>query len=649
MQYRFLLLGLVVIHVAATGQDSRISIGPWHLGNVSGELGIEGMHQVRYNTFNDYRDEQKSTYLIGGMRLNTSSYFWRPGIIDISLNGEFNPESRDEQYLVIPDRSEVRTLKKLEGRMSLLNGRDINMSAWMNFHQGYFNRENITNIRSGNKQWGSLLNFNNKILPFSVRYAGIHWDQTETETNRLFSMDQNSIQASSVKSFYEIDKHDLTYSYDDYTYTYADQNTISNKVNRLAMNNHFFFDREKKYGFRSHIQFYNQQGQNSFSKLDANEQLLFHLAHNLDLGSGWNYYRMNETNQLMRISRGNLSARHQLFRSLTSQVFTEISATRHTHFTESEIKSGADLKYTKKIPFGIFNLGYSYYRLTNNTESEPGPVNILNEPHTFSDPGNVLLEKPYVDPQSVIIYDATGSMILEEGADYYIIIINEFLEIVRIPGGMIPESGSILVSYSAIQPGTSRYTANNHRYQAGISLFNRFLELYYRGGLQDFRNVESAEFLTLNQYDQHVVGGKIRYRFMNGGVEYDMYNSSLVPYKRVNYFLNLHFRINSKWLVSGNGSLRDYMLIDTDVNHQYANVSGRISYQISSRIKANVQIGYLSQKGPGIDLELLNGRIEIMTHFRKLYFKTGLIHYNRTYTNSNFTYSRAFAQLSRKF
>lgn len=643
------MLCLVVASAAATGQDSRLSIGPWHLRNVSGEVGLEGMHQLQNSTFNDFRNEQISTYLIGGMRLNTDSYLWRPGIIDISLNGEFNPETRDEQYLVIPDRSEVRTLKKLEGRLSLLNGRDIHLSSWINLHQSYFNRENITNISSWNRQWGGLMNINNKILPVSLRYAGIQWDQTETESNRMFSMDQKSIQASTTKSFYEIDKHDLTYSYDDYAYTYADRNTISNKVNRLAMNNHFFFDREKKYGFRSHVRYYDQQGQNSFSKLDVNEQLFFHLPHNLNLRSSWNYYSMNEASQQMRINRGRISAKHQLFRSLTSQVYSEISGTRHTIYNESEIRSGADLAYSKKIPFGKVNLGYSYYRHINNTESEPGPISILNESRTFSDPGNFFLDKPYADPQSVVVYDATGSIILDEGADYYINSINEFIEIIRVPGGLIPENGSVLVSYTAMQPGTSRYTANNHRYSAGISMFNRLLELYYRGGFQDFRNVESADFLTLNQYDQHVVGGKLYYRFLNGGVEYDFYNSSLVPYKRLNYFLNLHFRINSRWLVSANGSLRDYMLIDTEINHQYANVSGRISYQISSRIKANMQIGYLGQKGPGIDLELLNGRIEIISNFRKLYFKTGLIHYNRTYTNSNFTYSRAFAQLSRKF
>lgn len=638
-----------MVSATATGQELPLSLGPWHLRNISGELGIEGMHQLQQSTINDFRNTQKSTYLIGGIRLNSDSYLWRPGIIDLSLNGEYNPETRQEKYLVIPDRSEVRTLKKLEARVSFLADRNIHLTSWTNLHQSYFNRENITNILSGNRQWGSLFSFNNNILPFSIRYSGILWDQNETETNRTFSMNQKSVQARSTKSFYKIDNHELTYSYDDYAYTYADRNTILNAVHRIAMNNQLFFDRKKRYGFRSHIQYYDQSGQNNFTKLDANEFMNFHLPHNLDLTGGWNYYRMTETYQQIHVNRGSISARHQLFRSLTSQVFAEISRTDHTRYTESKIKTGADLKYTKKIPFGRINLGYSYYRQSTRTQSEPGPISILNESHTFSLSGSILLKKPFADPQSVIVYDATGAMILEEGADYYLNPINDFIEIVRIPGGMIPEDGTILISYASMQPGTSRYTANNHHYSAGISLFNRLLELYYNGGIQDFRNVESAAFLTLNKYHQHVVGGKLHYRFVNGGMEYDIYHSSLVPYKRLNYFLNLHFRLNSKWLVSGNGSLKDYLLIDSEVNHHYANVSGRISYLQSKTAKVNLQIGYLRQKGPGIDLELLNGRIELITNFRKLYFKTGLIHYHKSFTNSTFTYSRAFIQLSRKF
>jgi hypothetical protein len=358
---------------------------------------------------------------------------------------------------------------------------------------------------------------------------------------------------------------------------------------------------------------------------------------------------MEDPAQMININRFRGSIRHRLYESLTSEIFYDLSGTNHTLYTESDFKTGIELRYTKKTPIGQLNLGYRYFRQHNTTESEESIIQILFEEHTLDDIERVFLKKPYVETGSVLVTDASSTIIYQEGLDYIIEELNNYTGIIRVPGGQILNGQQVLISYSAIQPGSNHYEANNSTFDASLFLFNRLLNIYYKGAFQNFNNVREADFLTLNQYTQNVIGGKIYYKFITGGLEYDYYNSSIIPYKRINYYLNLNFKIRSKYIVSVNTTLRDYMLFGNDINHRYINVSGRVAYKITGWSKLNFQAGYLSQKGKSIDLDLLTGRVEFTANLRELYIIIGVNLYIKEYTNSHFNYSRAFIRLARKF
>lgn len=646
-----IVVGLILLMISSgsLAQDAYPSLGFWHLRAISGEVSLLGQYQNQASQFNDIIENQDSKYLIGGIKLNTNSYLWQPDIISLSISGEYNPETRNEKYLSIPDRSEVRTLKKLDLRTSIFNDKSVNLTAYLNMNQSYFNRENLTNVRSNNRQWGGILSMNNKILPLSISYRSLDWNQEETESGRRFEMSQNSLQGRASKSFYGNDKHDLTYSYDDYLYTYADLNAINNVVHRVTLNDHFFIGEERKFAFYSLVNFYDQEGNHNFNKFEVNERLILHLPYKFDLNSSYNYYRMEDVSQLMNINRIRGALKHRLYESLSSELFADYSKTNHSVYVENDFKTGVEFRYTKKIPIGQLNLGYRYFRHHNTTESEESIINILYEEHTLNDIEGVFLNKPYVDQGSIVITDITGTVIYQEGLDYHVDIINDYAEIYRVPGGQILQDQQVSVSYSAMQPGSNHYEANNNTFTASLVVFDKLLNIYYRGATQNFENVQEADFLTLNQYDQHVIGGKVYYKFITGGVEYDSYNSSIIPYKRINYYMNLNFTIKNKFIISLNSMLRDYKLIGNDINHRYVNVSGRVAYKVTKRSKLNMQVGYLSQQGKSIDLDLLTGRLEFITNLRKMYFTTGMNLYNKQYTNSNFTYTRIYMQLTRKF
>ena len=595
------------------------------------------------------REDQRSTYYIGGIALNTGNYLWNPDIIFINLDGEFNPETRNETYLLIPDRSEARTLSKVDFKTSIFRNKSINLNTFVNLNQSYFNRELLTNIKSDNKQWGGLLSSNNRFLPFSVSFRKSDWTQKELQTDRTFNMEQNNLLARFSKSFGKSDTHELIYSRDDYAYNYAGSKEISNLINKIALNNSFYFDSEQKYGFISQLSYYDQAGDNEFTRLEAIERLFFNLSANLRFTGGYNYYRLEDSFLNLAQHRLNGSLRHQLYESLSTSVSIDYAGISHTLYNEENLKAGIDLNYTKKIPTGRLNMTYRYYRSYFDMKGESAPIRTINEEHVLTDGEPALLKKPYVDLSTLMVKDQAGIIIYQLNFDYIVAIRNNYVDIQRVPGGQISNNQAVAVDYTAIQPGSYSYLANNNSYSSSILLFKKLIELYYRGSFQDFTRQSETEFITLDNFKQNIFGGRFDIGIGGAGVEYESYESNIIPYERIRYFLDFNMTIRSKFIISLNGDFMDYKLIADDVNQKHYNISGKISYRISNRLKIDLDGGYLSQKGRNIDLDLVTSKLEISSSFRQLFLKGGLEMYRRDYLKSNFAFIGTFVELVRKF
>ena len=176
------------------------------------------MYRQQKSIIRDFTDTQKSNYYIAGLQLRSKSYLWEPGIITLDISGEFNPETRSEKYIKIPNRSEVRTLNKLDLNTTIFSGKPITITAFVNLNQSYFNRENLTNVKSVNKQYGGRLSLNNKWVPLSLTYRNLKWKQTETGTNRIFTMNQDNLEARITRSFGIFSKNELIINHDNYIY-----------------------------------------------------------------------------------------------------------------------------------------------------------------------------------------------------------------------------------------------------------------------------------------------------------------------------------------------------------------------------------------------------------------------------------------------
>jgi len=646
-----LMLALLLVPVVCLSQ-TQPSLGIWHFRNISGEIDLRGQYRQLESSFNDVNEDQRSTYLLGGAKLNTSSYLWDKDLILIDLGGAYSPELRDEKYITVPDRSEVRTLKKVDFRTTLLNNRPITLQGFYNFDQNYYNRELLTNVRSNNQQWGGILSLNNKILPLTLTYRNQKWDQEEIQTRRSFDMDQQSVEARATKSFGSRDRTELLYSHNDYLYRYADLHQTDHLIDRVALNNNFYFDAGRRYNLNSRLTWYDQVGSTTFRRVELLEGLSLQLPRQLKLMATFNLYKLKNPVQVWDQKRSRLSLQHKLFQSLTTKLFVDYTRVSHDALTlhsESDFRTGIDLKYSKKIPTGTLNLAYRYFRHEHSTEGVSGMLQVLNEEQVLKDGQLSMLNKPYVEAFSVVVKDVTGAIIYQLNFDYILIERGAYVEIQRIPGGLIPNEGAVHIDYMFNQPGSFSYGANNHHVSASILLFKRLLEFYYRYNIQDYPKVFQGDLLTLNYFNQHIYGFRLDVGFARAGVEADLYDSNIIPYRMRRYFMDVNWNFRSKLLVTLNGNIRDYRMIADEVDQWYANLSGKVAYRIRPRMRVSIESGYLNQRGANIDLDLLTSRAEFFSEFNKLQLRVGLEMYRRLYLNSEFAFNGAYIQLTRRF
>jgi hypothetical protein len=209
--------------------------------------------------------------------------------------------------------------------------------------------------------------------------------------------------------------------------------------------------------------------------------------------------------------------------------------------------------------------------------------------------------------------------------------------------------GAVYIDYTVQQPGSYSYGANNNHFSASVILLQRLIELYYRYSVQNYPKTDQADLLTLNYYRQHILGLRLDVGFARAGVEADMYESNIVPYRMMRYYIDMNWNLKSSLLLTLNGNIRDYRMIADEVNQLYANLSGKVVYRIGPRMRVSLESGYLNQRGANIDLDLLTARAEFLSTFNKLQLRVGLEMYRRLYMNSEFDFNGAYIQLTRRF
>ncbi len=276
-----------------------------------------------------------------------------------------------------------------------------------------------------------------------------------------------------------------------------------------------------------------------------------------------NYMYFGESRLLQRLDQHKAGAalQHQLFQSLHTRVSYEYTTTAQTTYSQQLSRGAGEFNYSKTIlKKHQFDLSGSYALQQEKWKSADAMVTVLNEAITLRDGLVTLLSRAYADAASLQLKDGTGTLYYQLNMDYIIIPQGNFIQVQRVPGGLIPDNTTVYADYTAMQPGNFSYTSTNSQVGAGLYFFNRLFGFYYRQAVQDYQQLKQAGFLTLNYFHQKVAGIRADYKWLSAGVEYDKMNSTVLPYELFRYYLQLQGSIKDKCILSASGNIYDYTM-----------------------------------------------------------------------------------------
>jgi hypothetical protein len=617
----------------------------------SGELIFRGSYREQDQSGDKIFEKQNSYYYSGGILLNASTYILHPNFCELQLGAGYMPESNRDNYLVSPDFSEVRTIKKLNVLTSFFNGKKVNAIASASYDESYAKRENMTNVRTTSKYLGGSLSYSNKYLPLTFDFYRKKLEQTEVETGRKLNLDQTLFEGRAEQSFTIYDKQKFVYTHRLASSINENSFNTTNTSDEIFFNSIVGLGAKRIFTFNTTISNINQYGSFKYNSLQGIENMMIKLPLNFTFTSNYNY---NNTSQyfgrlIQQVSTNTLT--QQLYKSLNSRFYFEYMTLNHTAYSMYNSKTGFDFSYNKKIPWGQLMLSYGYFHYQQKFNSDSVDLRVVNEEYVLSDSKIVLLKRPYIDMQTVVVKDVTGTIIYQPNLDYFLIARGNYIEIRRIPSGQIPNEGTVFLEYTSKQPSSYKYDSDNHNFSVNYSMLNGRLEVYYRFALQDYKNLENTDYITLNYFTQNIVGFRAGYNMINGGAEYEDYRSSILPYNMVRVYINMQKCFRNKLTLVLNGNIQNYTMLNepTARVQQYMDVTGKVEYAIVRQTKVNLDVMYRKQQGRGIDLDLLTARLEFTSIIYRLYLTAGIEVYKRNYIGEKINFKGTYIQISRKF
>ncbi len=649
--FYIILLTAIILIQETSGQSVPVKTGGWHSIGFNGLVSLESIYRSQQNYLRNGTMESPITKrFFGQVRLDSRSYVWHLSLLQVHLFLDWHPGVRNQAFLVIPDRTEIRTAEQLRLQLEFFNKRPLALRFFTNYSHGYANRDFATNVEMYQKDFGTGLTFRNVIAPINVNYLFSNWIQNELATGRQFKNNRRNFDAEVKKSFSVIDQHSLRYSYNDYMRTYGNYGFVHNIIGLWRLSDDFFFSKDRQSALRSDVYFQNQSGSQVFKRLQIYENFSYLLPANFKSLIFYRYLKHDENIYFLHQNNIKGQINHKLYKSLRSNAYYEYININHSSYKQFTSQGGVGLNYTKIIPGGRLTLGYNYRRRHDNRNVRPGNLQILREEHKMNDNEIVLLNNPYVYTASVVVKDESGTIIYQENIDYLLIEHGVYIEVQRVPGGQIAEGQTVYVDYISEVPLSFDFATNTNAFNGSVMFLQRLLELYYRYYNQNYTNVfEINEYKVLKTVNQNVYGIRLSKNIFSLGFEHDDYQSNIIPYKSNRIFFNMsgniYRRLNGS--VTANYHIRD--LTASNEIQKFTDVSGRIAYTINRKSSLALSGGHRFQVGRGIDLNLTNVLVEYNFFYRSFNFIAGLELYRRDFIGEIINYNGGYIRIQRIF
>ncbi|MEN8191400.1 MAG: hypothetical protein ABFS12_01205 [Bacteroidota bacterium] len=623
----------------------------WVFNNLGGFVGLESNYYYLGTTLKTgFTEKQKTTQFNGLLSLDTESYILHPNFLQLGLGVLLRPGTRSDNFIVAPDQANITTAERVNFRADLFRQRVLNSNFYFNYDHSFIRRDFATNIENFRKNLGAGVNFRNPIVNFNFNYDYDDWLQDEIELDRFYASTRHNFRAQAHQNYGRNFTNKLTTSYTDFVreYSYNDL-LIANKIFDANVNTRVSLTAPISINYYSLILFNKQHGYDRRDKFQILQNVSSPLTSTLTFNGSYNYNHFKVDQISSNTNSVDLGLNHKLYQSLRSHINFRFSDYDQTFYSQKDNTFEAGVNYTKTIYVGRLNLSYTYSRFGRSTESLSNVLSIFNEPHQLNDGSVELLINPDVFVNSIVVTDAAGIIVYQENFDYEIIERENYTEIRRILGGQIPNGGRVLVNYDHFRNSSYEYNSNNHRFFAGVSFLNNFIEVSYSGTEMNFDNLYNVDYVVLKLISQRIAALSFNFWGFSTGIEFDTFKSNIVPYESQRFFANYSEMISRSITLSLSSNYKSIYLTASRERQIFKDAVGRLLFMISPSSKLLFEGSYRSQRGYGLDLDLLKLKTEFQLTFRAIQLAIGAEAFDRTFIQEQRQFFNGYISIQRNF
>ena len=355
----------------------------------------------------------------------------------------------------------------------------------------------------------------------------------------------------------------------------------------------------------------------------VNENLAMQHAHRLGSNLNYNFNQRSYSQVNGQDQQAGIGLTHQLYESLASRV-TLTGLTQKLHSPTSTLdtrRAGTGLAetYTKRLgTWGRLSVA-GELRLEHEQRQSSGQFILLaDESHALTDSSAVFLRQPNVRSVTAVT-DAKGRHYTEL-LDYLLIPQGLLMEIRRVPGGLIPNGGAVLVSYTADAPPGGSFTTYGRLLQVRVDLFGDLLSVYGRVNLIDSTG---AKFLVLQNSSDRVAGADLKWGWLRAGAEYEDFQSNFSPYRTQRLFEILTYEPGPDTSLSLDFSQTWMQFPGVARNRQNSSVIARYRTNLFHFLRYSLEGGVRREAGRDFDQQLTTLRSQLNFNYGKLTAELG--------------------------
>lgn len=497
----------------------------------------------------------EEAYFQETLTLRTVGYVMHPNFLDLDLSGTFGA---DQSFFSADGTSGETsgTVGAWDMRATLLRDGNLPLTLFSQREQQWINREFGPTLRNTSTNTGASLEIRTGPIPGRIDVG--HSTQQQTAPDGAEDLELTRDYFSWFASARIDDVQNLNWSY---VYNAIDQNSSflgSYETHTATVGYDRRFGDRRQHQWTSSLYYFTQSGDFELQTLRLNQ--LVRMRHSEDFDTRYQYIFDHNTFADSERSRHRATAgfTHRLYESLVTNGLAGMQYVSSTDGDNSlELNGDLGFDYTKRVPLGQLSAGLNVGYSVQQNEARSGIVQIVDDVESFPPEDRIIIIGHSIVPGSVFITDPSG-IVLTPDVDYTLTTTDNFIQIDRVVGGLIPAGGTILVDYRLAPEAASTITTGRIGTRLRYDIHEGPLKgLGFFGGIrlqeQDI-DMDAPDGLTPNSFTDLHYGVDYRWQGLTLSIEQQHHDSTILPFDATRAAARYQYRLGGDTTFGANAA-----------------------------------------------------------------------------------------------